>query len=146
MNVVTKQRTFIILFFALLFLLIVATVWFIGRGKDIPDRGEDPGKLKAEQFIYEYVNTLNKNNYEELKNLLGTPSSDTDIKERIQKYGGRDFTNVKAIVVQEFPYVYQVWIQALDGTGAKIEMYEVIEWGGKRWSIAGLQKEPPPSL
>ena len=98
----------------------------------------------AEKYMLKYVDILNKNDAESIDKFLGTSTDSQDIHNRLEYYGGRNLTDVEVTIVQEFPCIYRVWINALDRNNERVEMYQIIEWSGKRWNMAPLYTEPSP--
>lgn len=109
------------------------------------EKGVDPGKDKAEQFIVDYISALNKNDINVLSDLFEQSKDSIDMKERLRIYGGRNFHNVDIQISQEFKYVYSVWITAQSDDG-EIKMYEVIEWDQGQWHMAPMNKEINTSM
>lgn len=128
----------------IILILVFATIVVIYINRDITNRGNDPGVAAAEKYILKYVDILNKNDAESMDKFLGASADSQDIHNRLEYYGGRNLTDVKVTIVQEFPYIYRVWINALDRNNERVEMYQIIEWSGKRWNMAPLYTGPSP--
>lgn len=127
-------------------ILAIAIIVIIHTGWDITNIGNDPGVAAAEEYIFEYIDILNKNDAEDMGKFLGASADSQDIHDRLEHHGGLNLTDVKVTIRQEFPYIYRVWINATDRNNERVEMYQIIEWNGKRWKMAPLYTGPSPRV
>lgn len=118
-------------------LLLLLVVWLVSRDTP-PGPGADPGEAAAQEFIRAYVAALNTNDPDTLAAFLGEPSGSREIEERLAKYGGLALQDVRVVLVNEFPRIYRVQVDARAGDGRIVEMTEVLEWTRTRWHLAPL--------
>jgi hypothetical protein len=104
----------------------------------------DPGPRAAEVFIRDYIEALNANDPSRLATHLGVPANAADASARLERYGGRGFTNIQLAIRSEFPKTYSINITATAADGTTVAMYEVIEWSPTgRWHMAALPAATP---
>lgn len=136
-NSIGRSRIIIIIA-ALIFILITVIVYnYITR--DITVRASDPGQDKLVEISKSYLQALNDKNYEELGKYLGLPEDDPAVNEQMERYGGRNISDVEVTVRQEFPNIYRVLITGVDDSNSEVEIYIVVEWDGKAFVFSPTQ-------
>lgn len=122
--------------------LLVMVVWVVSFDRP-PQPDSGPGLTEAEQFVMDYIGTLNANDPDQLSAVLGEPSDSSDVLARLERYGGLGLRDARASLVSEFPRIYRVRIEARSADLTPFVMTEVIEWTGSRWHMGALQASSP---
>lgn len=122
--------------------LLAMVVWVVSF--DLPPRSDSgPGPTEAEQFVMDYIGTLNANDPDQLSAVLGEPSDSYDVLGRLERYGGLGLRDARTSLLSEFPRIYRVRIEARSADLTPVVMTEVIEWTGSRWHMGALQASSP---